>query len=727
MVTEIEYALMAGRAYQSTRSDINLFPTPVGWSEPLDKRQRDASTGFEAGYFQRGPEIVISYAGTNPNDGILPPGPDNTANIGLASGVGSVQLLQAAEYYLQVQATNPGATITFAGHSLGGGLAALMGVFFGKRAVTFDQAPFANSAELSVVPPDAAANLKADLLARGYSEGALQGLTDFLTLRAAMPMGEIPNTSLINSINVQGEFLSGVPYNILDRIGLSTSIPTNAPGVSGDDLHSHALLTAFLQSMQTALSGQTLNGVTFKLPDLLGMLFDENLYEHPTNDPNNRNFLERLVQNQTGNAMVTRFTSDLWKLAQDGGLTMTDGPTPATNLVSKALIAFAMQMYYENTANATTATKELFTPVTGGGGVEFDRADVAASLDDVKGYNDFHFYLVNNFSAADRQRIEDLLPVLRDWYVQAGAGGMNATDTQNRGAFMLGSYRADTLTGGSQTDLLVGNAGTDTLRGGGGNDTLFGGAGFDTYYYTTGDGHDRIEDSGADGVIKVNGQTLVGGIKKAGHTDWISPDGTIKYLMSGTDLVVQLNGTTILTVNEDFQSGQFGISLTDAPSIATDAPPTFRDIVGDFQPLDTDLVEAGVQIGYDDLGNVIQDPQSPGDRSDLLNGSGNNDQMNGGALRDRLTALGGSDVLTGGSDGDVLIGQDGNDQLFAEELVNVSSLVSFENFGGTVGTGAPGDFLTGGINDDVLVSGGATTRFMVERGKTSSWGARAMT
>jgi Ca2+-binding RTX toxin-like protein len=206
-------------------------------------------------------------------------------------------------------------------------------------------------------------------------------------------------------------------------------------------------------------------------------------------------------------------------------------------------------------------------------------------------------------------------------------------------------------------------------------------------------------------VIKVNGQTLHGGVKKVGHTDWTSPDGTIKYEMSGTDLVVKLNGTTIMTVNENFQSGQFGISLIDAPSISTAAPTTTRTIVGDFQPLDIDLVEAGVQIGYDDLGNVLQDPLSPGDRSDILNGSGGNDTMNSGALADRLTALGGSDMLTGGSQNDVLIGQDGNDQLFADELVNVSSLVSFENFGGTVGTGAPGDFLTGGINDDVLVSG----------------------
>lgn len=149
MVTRLEYALMSGRAYQSTRSELNLFPTlnGYGWLEPLEKRERDRVTCFEAGYFQRGNEIVVSFAGTNPNDGFLPPGPGNTANIGLATGFGSVQLLQAAEYYLQIKAVNPNAIISFTGHSLGGGLAALMGVFFGKQAVTFDQAPFAQSAD----------------------------------------------------------------------------------------------------------------------------------------------------------------------------------------------------------------------------------------------------------------------------------------------------------------------------------------------------------------------------------------------------------------------------------------------------------------------------------------------------------------------------------------------------------------------------------------------------
>ena len=160
-----------------------------------------------------------------------------------------------------------------------------------------------------------------------------------------------------------------------NRIGTQTDLLSSHANVSAIDLHSITLLTAFLQSGDTAAStatNHTLRQVTFKLVDLLQMIFDKNLYY---NDPNNlnpnapENFLERIVKHQAGNgtafpadAMVTRFTADLWKLAQDGGLTMTDGnPTDATlNKVSKTLIAFTMQMYYEDTANAKDATKELF-------------------------------------------------------------------------------------------------------------------------------------------------------------------------------------------------------------------------------------------------------------------------------------------------------------------------------------------------------------------------------
>jgi hypothetical protein len=509
---------MAGHAYRTTRDEINWIPVPQGWTpfthvpDPAAP-SFPATSGFEAISFQRGNDIVISYAGTDPTD----LSGDIAADIGLATGLGSAQLLQAAEYYLQVQAANPTARITFTGHSLGGGLAALMGVFFGKQAVTFDQAPFAQSATPNLLPPDVAANLKATLLQNGHTEAELAPLTDYLARRAVS--GGIPNSELVTGTAVSGELLFGFPYNVANRIGLWTNINNHAPGVSGDDLHSQALLTAFLQSQQTAPSNQALNDVTFKLTDLMSMIFSRDLYRFDT-DTGNRNFLERLVQNEQGNTMVTRFTSDLWKLAQDGGLTMADDPAAATNFVSQALIAFAMQMYYADTAHATDATKELFTAVTGG--VHFDRADVASALDQAKGYNLYFQQYLNSsaFTDAERQLIQSVLLALRDWYVQAGAGGMEATDTQHRGAFMLGGSRPDALTGGAGADLLVGNEGADRLHGQGGSDALLGGVGTDLYSMTTlTGGGDTILDSDGRGAVYLNGQLVVGGLRRPGAVE----------------------------------------------------------------------------------------------------------------------------------------------------------------------------------------------------------------
>ena len=266
---------------------------------------------------------------------------------------------------------------------------------------------------------------------------------------------------------------------------------------------------------------------------------------------------------------------------------------------------------------------------------------------------------------------------------------------------IFGEQGHDILKGEAGGDVILGGAGTDQLTGGVGNDYLDGGAGYDTYIYRINDGQDTIRDADGRGSVFYDGKLVVGGVRSADSTGaYTSLDGTFTFLQSGTDLIVN----NLITL-KNYMPGQLGIQLTDAPATSTQLPPTFRTISGDFLPLDTDVVEGGVQIGFDDLGNIIQDPASPSDWQDTLNGSGNNDLINGGALRDRLTALGGDDIVIGGSDIDVLIGQEGNDQLFADQLMTVASLTSREHVGGLVGTGAQGDFLTGGLNDDVLVGG----------------------
>jgi hypothetical protein len=198
MTTELQYALMAGGAYISTRDVNNQFPVPDGWIR-LDPPALDNSSGFEAVAFQQGNEIVISYAGTFPGTA------DITADGLLGLGQWSDQLGEAAAYYLGMRQIYPNATISFTGHSLGGGLAALMAVFFDKTAVTFDQAPFALSLELRDV---LIANLENQY---GYTPQQL------LTLAPSLVDPQAPGngSNNVTDISVADQLLSYPPFSIL--------------------------------------------------------------------------------------------------------------------------------------------------------------------------------------------------------------------------------------------------------------------------------------------------------------------------------------------------------------------------------------------------------------------------------------------------------------------------------------------------------------------------------
>ncbi|MEO8007748.1 MAG: Mbeg1-like protein, partial [Betaproteobacteria bacterium] len=753
MATLIDYALMAGRAYQITRDPINQFPISDGWLELAHVPNNPAfpqytgAGGFEAVSFMRSTgastEIVISFAGTG---GVVD---WIHGNFPLILGNLCDQLRDAARYYLDIKAANPKATISLTGHSLGGGLASLIAVLFGESAFTFDQAPFRNSA-LTFITTDAnghaidrsAAQDLRNYLAGFFPATMLSPLDAYIIGNSRFNSNPNPADTLtarktrVTDVNVQGEAASLVPFG--SRIGTQADIPHSSAGASIVDLHSIALLTAFLQSNQTAEPFRNLSDVTFKLPDLLKMIFDGNLFDRPTAGAD-RNLLDHLVRHETGvqglfdgDAMVTRFTADMWKLAKDGGLTMSDGmPRADPHNLSKALIAFAMEKYYDETGESIGHGDALFSDISGGsGGIYFDTKEVASSLKDAKGYRFFKAYLNEpSFRIPAEQLIGTVAATERDWYVQAGTSGMNAIDTNNNGAFMLGGSGADLLNGGSGADLLVGNndvdildggEGNDTLIGGKGNDILIGGDGEDTYEIDSGDGNDRVTDRDRS-ILRRDGKVFAGVFQRVEGTN------TYRFLTDNQDLIVINspavlsfgNGDSItfdnLTTAALVEENLLGIHLVDVLA----APQTTRDILGDLQPVDFDPVAPGTQTQSDDLGNVITSATAEPGRSDALQDSagndhivsgggndivsathGGDDDIEAGAGNDYVLAGDGNDLVQGGAGTDILIGGAGADRLYADSRTELQVILAQTD---QDATHQRGDWLSGGQGDDQII------------------------
>jgi len=459
MATDVDYALLAGRAYFDTRADINRFPVPDKWA--LVSRIPETSSGFEASTFKNleTDQIVISFAGTG---SIFDR--DWWANFGLTLGNCVQQLCDAAVYYLEMKELY-GNRITFTGHSLGGGIAAILGVLFNVQATTFNQAPFSNSCCESV---------RNDLITylttpQGGNPEALYNLENLSLLAPELFSFSDENLTQregnVQGIVADGEILStflveGLPGH---RIGATEILNHGCTGASAVSLHDQSLMTLFL------MNGK-LRDVTMDLHDLVGMMNDEALFAKSLSS-DEENFAERLIRYQVGvnvageqsvtaDDMLTRFTNDLYKIAAQGGLTMTN------EALQKTLIAFAMQKYYTEQPDATNVLFD-YNGITDNGGLHFKIADVAASLtgdEGARGYNLYFDTYLNTWKPEEKEQALPEIEGTEDWYVQAGVSGLKAKAGDDR-AFMVGGDNGDELTGGGASDVLYDSKGQDQLTG----------------------------------------------------------------------------------------------------------------------------------------------------------------------------------------------------------------------------------------------------------------------
>lgn len=268
-----ECAMMAGAAYRSSRSDKNQLPVPNGWIYDIEYGHRTRPSGFEASCFVNGDNVVISFAGTFPKD----ISGDILTDVALACGNFDQQLLDAARYYLDIKKKYSGTskTITFTGQSLGGGLAALMAVFFDEKAVTFDQAPFEATAtqypinvmDTEILTP--AQLLLAWLKRDGYAAASLTNLQSYVDSFNSSGSIYTERESKVTGCYVEGEVLtSDWPYNWCSVIGTQEKKELTAAAranVDSWDLHATALIEAFLLDDRFRV-------VTDRLTDLLEMI-----------------------------------------------------------------------------------------------------------------------------------------------------------------------------------------------------------------------------------------------------------------------------------------------------------------------------------------------------------------------------------------------------------------------------------------------------------------------
>ncbi|MGI9273667.1 MAG: calcium-binding protein, partial [Endozoicomonas sp.] len=243
----------------------------------------------------------------------------------------------------------------------------------------------------------------------------------------------------------------------------------------------------------------------------------------------------------------------------------------------------------------------------------------------------------------------------------------------------------DQLTGGEGNDSLFGGSGDDELVGDEGNDTLVGGTGNDRYIFSSGAGHDVIDNTGGghDGIKFLDGINA----------------NRLKLSREGDDLVVSVldDASLSVRVKNHFQGGDTQIQFIEsADGFGADVDMINQVIASNG------LFDGGSKDKPRNLtGTELDNHLVGGHKNDTLKGLGGNDRLEGEDGDDTLLGGTGNDLLEGGAGNDSLSGGEGEDRLLGGDGDDVLS--------GNSGN----DRLYGGAGNDRLLGGAGTDEYHI--------------
>lgn len=213
---------------------------------------------------------------------------------------------------------------------------------------------------------------------------------------------------------------------------------------------------------------------------------------------------------------------------------------------------------------------------------------------------------------------------------------------------VVGTVRADAVTGHSGGVYIATLGGNDTIVGGAGDDVLDAGTGNDLIHASRGD------------------DLAVGGAGSDTFVFKFEPDQAIVETAGSKTLVKTALGTASLTDVESlrFSTGTMTTGTAQTAILRGDAGYERTDIAISF--VADDLVNAVTMVGTRNisfLGNALANNVIGNVGDNLIFGGGGNDRLFGGTGQDYLDGGSGDDFLHGGAGNDTLIGGDGNDTL----------------------------------------------------------------